>query len=668
MRQRAILLLVLIFWLNSFLCAQVPSALDSLLKRYHSDIPRDTNFVTLLNTLSRTYRLKSADTAIYFGKQAYELAEKLSFEKGVATALNFIGVGYFYKGDYKTDLSFQQKALDYARERHYETQMANALNSLALAYQYQGNNSLALEFYLKSLQNEERRHDVNGQVKVLANLSIFWKRQGNYERAIDYSEQALHLKDSAQLPQATRAGIVNTLGTCYIELKKFEKALVYLKQSLELNQRMHQTLYVINSMSNIGYCYLQMGKPDQARHYFLEALNMTEKVDAPLERTLTLLDLAEVYVEEKKPQEALVLAKQGFALAKKINQKENILTAYRELATIYQALGNTSMAYSYLHQAMTLNDSLRSADITRKVVELQKSYELEKKETEISLLAKDAALKTAELNQERSLRYGLLFLVGGLCVAVFTVYYAFSVKTSLNRKLQTQNDEILEQKKLIEDINISLRNQALRAQMNPHFIFNALNSIQFLIFSQDNEKALHYLSKFARLLRKILDHSRQELIPLSAEIETIEYYVQLEALRFNEGFDFTITTNFPEEEQNKWSVPPMIVQPFIENAIIHGLMPKKEDRKLGVTYYREEDFIVCEVTDNGIGRKAAEEIKNQKQHIHQSKGMQFTYDRLKVLNNQSSGRAHVEVVDLENEEHFPAGTKVKIYFPTTPHV
>ncbi|MGC4021881.1 MAG: tetratricopeptide repeat protein [Cyclobacteriaceae bacterium] len=629
---------------------------------------RDTNFVSLLNSLSRSYRANVPDTAIIFANEAYDLGVKLKFEKGIATALNFIGIGYFYKADYKKDQAYQEKALEYAKQHQLKIQTSNAFNSLAISHQYQGNYTQALECYLQALQFEEQTKNYSGQMKVLANLGTFWRRQGDYPKAIEYSERALRLADSVKDSKPAQANVHTTLGNTYINLKQFEKALPHFELALKINREIDQKLPVINSVNNLGFCHYNMDNYDKAESYFLEAIKLSDKISAPLERTLSLIDLAEVYLAKKNPARALPLAKEGFSLAKSTGHRENLLTAYKTLASIYQALGNSSTAFDYLNKAMTLNDSLRSEDVTKKVSDLQKSYELEKKEAEITLLEKDAALRASELKQEKNLRFGLFFLVGGLTIVALTIFYAFRLKTSLSQKLQHQNEEIVSQKNLIEGINENLRAQALRAQMNPHFIFNSLNSIQFLIFNSENDKAFHYLSKFARLLRKILDHSQENLITLSSEMETLDFYLQLESLRFNDGFHYEIVSKFTAEENEKIKIPPMIAQPFVENAILHGLMQKKKDRRLQLVYYREGNFVICEVIDNGIGREAAQEIKNQRNSAHESKGLELTYDRIKVLNNRKALNSKIEVMDLKDEQSIPTGTKVKIWFSNESYV
>ncbi len=167
-------------------------------------------------------------------------------------------------------------------------------------------------------------------------------------------------------------------------------------------------------------------------------------------------------------------------------------------------------------------------------------------------------------------------------------YYAFKTKSSLSKKLESQNN-------LIELINKDLKVQALRAQMNPHFIFNSLNSIQFLIMKNETAHAFDYLEKFASLLRRVMDNSIKDWIPLTEEIALLKLYIELESLRFDSSFSYEIKADIAQMDDYK--IPPMVVQPYIENAILHGLMPKEKRPAITDYFFRRQQPI----TMRGLG-------------------------------------------------------------------
>lgn len=220
----------------------------------------------------------------------------------------------------------------------------------------------------------------------------------------------------------------------------------------------------------------------------------------------------------------------------------------------------------------------------------------------------------------------------------------------------------LEQRRKINDLEIQmaqLKQKTLQLQMNPHVIFNTLNSIQQYIIEHDIDKAVSYLSNFSKLMRRILNNSNERYIPLSDEIEAIRLYLYLESMRLGNSFSYDINID-PEIDTENMEIAPLIIQPFVENAIIHGLIPKKENCVLRISLSKiAEDKLLCVIEDNGVGRKHSEEMK-QKTGSHKSYGMSITRRRLEMLSKISNEDFSVDVVDLKNDDGEPSGTQVNI--------
>ncbi len=204
--------------------------------------------------------------------------------------------------------------------------------------------------------------------------------------------------------------------------------------------------------------------------------------------------------------------------------------------------------------------------------------------------------------------------------------------------------------------------QALRAQMNPHFMFNSLNSIKNYILKNETSKAAEYLSNFAHLIRLILQHTREKTITLREEIETLLLYVDLEKLRFRNGFQFSCQID-ERIDVSHVHIPPMIIQPYIENAIWHGLLHKEEDRQLSLQVTTDGHNVVCEVKDNGIGRIQAAAIKSKSATRYKSMGMGITADRITLMNAVNALGIRVDVQDIFTDTGAPGGTLVKIIIP-----
>lgn len=204
-----------------------------------------------------------------------------------------------------------------------------------------------------------------------------------------------------------------------------------------------------------------------------------------------------------------------------------------------------------------------------------------------------------------------------------------------------------------------LENSALRTQMNPHFIFNSLNTINSFVNSNDRVQANQYISKFSKLIRLILNHSREKKITLKDELEVASLYIQLEQIRFENKFHFTIGVN--DIDTSAIEVPPLIIQPFVENAILHGLLPAKREGELSITLRQHNDLLYCSIEDNGIGREAARQIKERSGYNRKSHGMEITLKRIELFNKEHHRNdLPVHIINLYKENGEAGGTRVEI--------
>lgn len=248
-----------------------------------------------------------------------------------------------------------------------------------------------------------------------------------------------------------------------------------------------------------------------------------------------------------------------------------------------------------------------------------------------------------------------------IAVLLLIAYFGYSVYRY--RILQIRNEV-----KLKSDFEKQLANvemNALRAQMNPHFLFNCLNSIDSYIIKNDTKKASEYLNKFARLIRLILQNSQSNYVNLKDEIEALDLYMNMESLRFRDKFDYEIKIG-DELDVESIDVPPMLIQPYIENAIWHGLMHKSDGQKgkVQLKLNRQNGSLKCIVEDNGIGREKALEIRS-KQNIKRKKsmGMRITQDRIQIINKMFDSKTSVEIIDLKDNKGQPIGTRVELFIP-----
>lgn len=262
---------------------------------------------------------------------------------------------------------------------------------------------------------------------------------------------------------------------------------------------------------------------------------------------------------------------------------------------------------------------------------------------------------------------GSLFFLAGGVLAMFLHHikymmlgaaievFIFSLGMGYRIKVVEQNRRIIE-----NDMN-KLRLTALQAQMNPHFIFNSLNSVRAYIISNETKSASDFLNKFARLIRLILHYSSKDTISLKEELEAITLYVELEQMRYRENFGFILKVDEGMDTKN-FLIPPLILQPYIENAIIHGLAPKSGEKELMVEILRCGPVLCCTIRDNGVGRMYSNHARSKIQPQHKPVAMELTRKRLELSENGNQGSGNIEINDLMQEGQ-PAGTEVRLKLP-----
>ena len=246
-----------------------------------------------------------------------------------------------------------------------------------------------------------------------------------------------------------------------------------------------------------------------------------------------------------------------------------------------------------------------------------------------------------------------------ISVILLLSFIAFVVVKERNKIVNHKR----EQKRIINELEtqmLQLKQKTLQLQMNPHVIFNTLNSIQQYILNNDAANAVSYLSSFSKLMRRILNNSNERYITLSDEIEAVSLYLQLESMRLGNRFNYKIEVDSEIDAKNI-EIAPLIVQPFVENAIIHGLVPKKDNCFLSIRFSKlSDDKLLCVIEDNGVGRKHSEMMKQERGSSHKSYGMSITKRRLETLTKISNDEFSVEIVDLYDDNGNAAGTRVNI--------
>ena len=375
--------------------------------------------------------------------------------------------------------------------------------------------------------------------------------------------------------------------------------------------------------------------------------------------------LASAYLNLKNFPKAIYYANEAISVSKKMHFSLEQKDAIGILSKVYAATKQYTKAYQYNQLYTSLNDSLAPEEYKRNLSLIQLRDELEMQKKEAQLLSSQNLLSQQQIKIQRSSlkRKSLLlyiFIAALLMMVLLGVLVYRNVKLK-RRKVQLQQlmEQVNAQQKLteLEKEKTDLEMQALRAQMNPHFIFNCLSSVNRFILINRTEEASDYLTKFSRLIRMALHNSEKSYITLENELEALRLYLDLERLRFKNAFNYSISLINTIDVSSVF-IPPMLLQPFIENAIWHGLMHKPDAGFLDITLSIEEEILTCIITDNGIGRNNAAMINSKSAEKNKSMGVKITTERLALLSRNEDERAVFNIEDLTDKEGNAAGTKV----------
>ena len=526
---------------------------------------------------------------------------------------------------------------------------------MGIVYKRIGDYPSSQETYLKSLKVIDSFNLQINAASVYINLGVLHDLMDEREETIASYQKALEIYDGPD-PEAMKNDVeVNlaimsyTDGDYQTALDKFLKIVPYWSQ--EGNNIKLYDLY-----SNIGHCYLQLEQWDNAEEYLFKALDLANQLSLKQGQAFVYQNLANLMLQQNKLNQAMRYSNDNLKVLEGMEGTyERKKEAHEKAYEIYQASGQLEKAIFHLNKTMDYKDSLMNETKVKEIENLQVRHEVYVKDREIEANTLELALLNTRVEQNRKRTLYLIVISILLLFSASLLYFRYSAKKKSNAILSEKNRLISEQRDTIGQMNRQLEKRMLRAQMNPHFIFNSLGSIQHLISTNDKKGALTYLSKFSKLLRQVLESSVNISLVLSEEIELLKIYVELEALRFDHSFtyQFEIDENLDIDAHE---VPMLLVQPYIENAIIHGLMPKEGNKELKVSFTDKGDNIECVIDDNGVGLTQTEARKSNRI----SRGMSITERRIQALKQHSTQ----QLVKIENlSDGNRSGTRVTILIP-----
>jgi tetratricopeptide (TPR) repeat protein len=513
---------------------------------------------------------------------------------------------------YPESIEYYKKYLDYIGRSGTLQELIAVRYDLARVYTATGEYNKALKEYDAIQKMEEEQNNPEGLANVSTLKGDIYLKQDNSAEAIATYKKAVDIATQSKNEELKSKSLRN-LGDAYRSNKQYNEELDVRQQSLEINKEARKLDEQAEDNRSIGEIYLQQAQPEQAVTYIQKSIDLSDQSGSVEKKSIALKTLSEAYKEQGVYDKALY--------------------AYKEYTTLVDS------SYARRERELTHNLEVVAA-INRKLQRidlLEKDFELNRQT--LNLLQKEQEFNIREIKNQKRITYSLLFVIMVLITASLLVY-----RSSLQKKRA----------------NLLLALRSLRSQMNPHFIFNSLNSVNSFIAQNNERLANKYLSDFSHLMRLVLENSKHDLVPVSSEMEIIELYLKLEQFRFSEKFSYQVHID-PELNLNDTMIPPMLIQPYIENAIWHGLRYKQEKGTLSFDLRKEADFILAKVTDDGIGRQRSQELKTKHQRDGEATGMKNTHNRLSIINEVYKTRFKVNIDDLNKEEG--TGTVVEIRIP-----
>jgi tetratricopeptide (TPR) repeat protein len=570
------------------------------------------------------------------------------FSKYYATALHNQGIMYSEQSNDEKAIEYFYKAIEISKQSGNRNEVAISLQAIAQIDIRKGNNAKALNLLYEGLKIFEETGDEIGVADVHLGIGDICYLQREYGKAVEHHKKSreLYIKNEYEVAIST---INFKIGVDYNAMQDYQKALEYLQKSIDA---VENSEYGANSVaySNIAQIYIYQNKYDKALEYAQKGLKISTATHNKVEMNHGYIILSRIFAFQKKFSLAISNGENALKIGQEINHPAEITMAARQLYDIYTLTKQESKASKYHELYIESKGILDNQESKNALLEQKLRYEYEKKE----LISKSENEKKLDAltaaNEKNNLRKNIWLVVFAsvlilLAISAYFLYRNFKQKNIIN----AQKNNLLKQKLLV-------------SQMNPHFIFNSLNAIQNYIFKQDSLKAGDYLSQFSELIRMILDYSRKDYISIESESKLLNNYLELQKLRFENKFEYSIVI---DEKIDKESIhiPPMLAQPFIENAIEHGIFFKKDKGRVDVRLFYQNQILIYEIEDDGVGMEEAMKLKNKLKSSYESLATVITKERMTNLNEQTNANIEIEIIDKKTLEANNSGVKVKFIVP-----
>jgi tetratricopeptide (TPR) repeat protein len=614
----------------------------------------DIHGIALATACKSLYTLNFTNDFILSERQAREALNwfnRTPDKSHISLAYYALGFAVFAQSRFEEAIQILQQAKDYAQRAGDTSGVIKNLSLIGCAYREGGNYEKAFDTYRRCIQMAEDAHLPEHIANEYFELAELFMQIDDYDTAKKYFYVGFHMNQ----PQSFYAWRIMTYAELLSHQHQFDSALYYYNtfDSTTMTPALLRTWLVSK-----GEYFLHLDKDKEALSYFEKSLVYQRQLNDRNQIMRVLKDLSLASEKLGNDKDAFRYAKESLAIAEQFKAGQFIRDDCQILYSIYDRAKQTDSAYAYFRQYHAMKDSVNNEH-------LKGRFAFYAAEQQIALLSKEKQLQDVCIRETLATKK---MLIGGI-IALLLIGFIFSRYILLKRKneahlrhraeneLEIHRLEGEKAKAALQQRAKELEIQALRSQMNPHFIFNCLNAINRFILGHRTEAASDYLTKFSRLMRMIMNHTRYSVISLADEMEVLQLYLDMEKLRFKDAFDYVVEMD-DELDAGDIQVPPLLLQPFVENAVWHGLMHRSERGLLTIRLHADNDMLTCIIQDNGVGRKRAEMLKSKSAQKHKSMGLQITAERLNLLTGNGSPGHYFDIEDLYDEHGQPAGTRV----------
>ena len=630
------------------------------------------------------------DSAYSLIKKGMKMASSGKYLKLQARFVELEGRYFETIGEYVKAHESYMNGLESFKALGFKPGITSVWINLGQLFLFMGEIQQAEEYFknaLNILDSFSNSKSIINKANISANIGNLFKEKGDLAKALEYQFKAKDIYQSVD--SIIELSIVYTnIGDIYLMQKDYKKALELFRKSSEYRELKGQFNGLMDSWIGIAACYRAMGECEKAKEILLKVINFKSQSNFRLSAGISYLQLGKIELKEKKLNESKQYIFKALDIFKEINAGIKIAEAYEELGIILQQQKEYAQAMDYFKKCFDKSFNLGSQKLALEALELQtevcvelgdfkKAFEIQEQKFKLQLKfsrevqKKELALIEAkhelarnelkidnleqtnnsqELEIEKKRYQNALLLTCIIVILLMGVMVYLRLKAKQNKKEQ----KLIHQK-------LDIENKLLRNQFDPHFIFNGLNSVQAFISEQNIKDAAIFLSEFSKLMRHILNSTRNELICFSDEIELLNLYLKLERHRHNYSFEYSIVIS-EDIDETCIKVPPFMTQPFIENALVHGFSDVNINKKLTVGFSlgdKEENLMKCEIADNGKGFNKT--IKDNKKH--NGVGTKLTKERLDLYQNNFNKELSINVENLDKKNKNYPGTKVLMDIP-----